>query len=254
MSHRHEGNSRLGECIPANARRTVPFPMPTSTAIAVQERHSARSEVILDVSASTRGRPWTFPLSRADASPERTLSRVSSRSNSAMVAKMPRGIGSSTLKSMLWKTNSDGATRRVRLIDGLAFKTPYLFKYEDLIFWWDKAGRPKSIRLLLKNWWWELFHTGCKHNAQEVRRWQELGAREISGVSLCPVRFYLPWGLLVVMTRAEPLGRKVSLEEDHAARQLIGRSMDTGKTDTFGIIVGRVVVVDYGWWDSPPAA
>jgi hypothetical protein len=148
---------------------------------------------------------------------------------------------------MLWKTISDGASRRVRLVDGLAFKTLYLFKYSDLIFWWDKAGRPKSIRWLLKDWWWDLFHTGCKHNEQEVRRWQELGGQEIKGVRLCPVRFYLPWGLLVVMTRADPLGRSVSLEEDNAARWLIGMSRDTGRPDTFGFINGKLVVVDYGW-------
>lgn len=76
--------------IPANARLTVPSPIPNSTAIAVQERPCARREMILAVSASTRGRPKIFPLARADASPDRTRSRISSRSNSAMVAKMPK--------------------------------------------------------------------------------------------------------------------------------------------------------------------
>lgn len=76
-----------------------------------------------------------------------------------------------------------------------------------------------------------------------------MGTQEINGVSLCPVLYHLPLGLLVVMTKAEPLGRSPTFpEEDFAAKALIGRSQDTGKPDTFGIINGKVVVVDYGWW------
>jgi hypothetical protein len=37
-----------------------------------------------------RGRPIRLPFARAAAIPERTRSRISSRSNSAMVAKMPK--------------------------------------------------------------------------------------------------------------------------------------------------------------------
>jgi hypothetical protein len=155
---------------------------------------------------------------------------------------------------MLWKTNSRGAFRCVRLIDGLAFKTPYVFKYTDLVFHWKRAGKPKSIRWLLKDWWWDLFHAGCKHSQQEFRRWQQIREREINGVSLCPVRFHLPFGLLVVMTKADPLphGQSVSIVEDLAAAALISRNQDTGKPDTYGLINGNLVVVDYGWWIRPP--
>jgi hypothetical protein len=148
---------------------------------------------------------------------------------------------------MLWETNTNGGYRCVRFIDGLAFKTPYLFKYTDLIFYWNRAGRPKSFLWWLREWW-NVFFRGCKHNEQEVRRWREKGTQEISGIRLCPVRFRLPFGLLVVMTKAGPLGRSVSLEEDMAAGSLIGKFQDTGKPDTFGLINGNVVVVDYGWW------
>jgi hypothetical protein len=154
---------------------------------------------------------------------------------------------------MLWKTKTDGAYRCVRLIDGVAIKTPYLFKFEDLAFLWEKDGRPKSIRWL-KNWWWELFRTGCKHNEQEARQWGKLGAQEINGVRLCRVRRCLPWGLAVVMDKAEPLGRPVRFpEEDFAARTLIGRAQDLNKESTFGIVAGNVVIVDYGWWVPPPS-
>jgi hypothetical protein len=133
-------------------------------------------------------------------------------------------------------------------MNGLAFKAPYLFRCSDLVIDWRKTGRPKSMLWWLKEWR-DRFHGARMHNQQEVRRWKEMGTQEIGGVSLCPVRFHLPLGLLVVMTKAEPLGRSPSFpEEDYAAFHLIGKWQDTGKPDTFGIINGRVVVVDYGWW------
>ena len=144
-----------------------------------------------------------------------------------------------------------GRSRFVLLADGLAFKTPYLFKYSDLIEQWRlarRAGKRRSIEWLFKEWWLGLFRLGCEHNKQEVRRWQQMGTQEVNGVGLCRIRKFLPWGLLVIMDRADPLGRTVSLEEDNAARILIGMNRDTGKPDTFGFVNGNVVVVDYGWW------
>lgn len=149
---------------------------------------------------------------------------------------------------MLWRTTTNGAYRCVRFIDGFALKTPYLFKYADLIANWRISGKPKSLRWWLSEWW-NLFYSGLKHNQQEVRRWEEKGTQEISGVSLCPIRFHLPLGLLVVMTKADPLGRSPTFpDEDFAAFHLIGKWQDTGKPETFGIINGKVVVVDYGYW------
>jgi len=149
---------------------------------------------------------------------------------------------------MLWTTNTNGRYRCVRFVNGLAFKTPYLFRCADLMFDWRRVGRPYSLRWWLREWC-DRFQGALKHNQQEVRRWQEMGTREINGVSLCPVLYHLPLGLLVIMLKAEPLGRSPTFpEEDFAAGALIGRSQDTGKPDTFGIINGKVVVVDYGWW------
>ncbi|MGB9121202.1 MAG: hypothetical protein WCE73_11325 [Candidatus Angelobacter sp.] len=50
------------------------------------------------------------------------------------------------------------------------------------------------------------------------------------------------------MRRAAPLGRPVSMEEDMTAIGLIGKSQDTGRESTFGIIADKVVIVDYRWW------
>jgi hypothetical protein len=136
------------------------------------------------------------------------------------------------------------------LTDALVFKTPYVFKLRYLSQLWQRAHKPLSLSWWLRQWW-ELFYEGCKHNQQEASRWKEIGSQEIAGVSLCPVLRSLRWGLLIVMPRAAPLGRSVSLEEDMAAGSLIGKFQDTGKQSTFGILAGKIVVVDYGWWVVP---
>lgn len=96
--------------------------------------------------------------------------------------------------------------------------------------------------------WGSLFYEGCKHNQQEALRWKQIGTQEVNGLSLCPVLRSQRWGLLVVMPKAGPLGRAVSLEEDMTAIGLIGKSQDTGKESTYGVLAGKVVIVDYGWW------
>jgi hypothetical protein len=147
------------------------------------------------------------------------------------------------------ETKNDGLFRRVRLMGDLAFKTPYVFKFKYLFRLW-KVRRPTSLSWWFMEWW-DLFYEGCKHNQQEGRRWKEIGEQEQNGISLCPVRFSQRWGWLLVMPRAGPLGRPVSLEEDMTAIYLIGRSQDTGKESTYRIISGKVAIVDYGWWMRP---
>jgi hypothetical protein len=43
------------------------------------------------------------------------------------------------------------------------------------------------------------------------------------------------------------------LEEDMTAIGLIGKSQDTGKESTYGVLAGDVVIVDYGWWIRLPS-
>jgi hypothetical protein len=57
-------------------------------AIAAQETPSARKQAILSASTAFLGLPNRLPLAFAAASPDRTRSRISSRSNSAMDAKI----------------------------------------------------------------------------------------------------------------------------------------------------------------------
>ncbi len=63
---------------------------PNLSAIFAQESSSARREAILERSMNTLGRPIRFPRARAASRPERTRERISSRSNSAMEAKIPK--------------------------------------------------------------------------------------------------------------------------------------------------------------------
>ena len=107
-------------------------------------------------------------------------------------------------------------------------------------------------------------------NEREVQtwlKWHRNGEQKISRVGLCPIRFYLPFGLLVVMKRANevPAGRVdssndflsngfVTDAEARAASLLIGRNQDTSKPSTFGLIDGELVVVDYGFILPPPSS
>lgn len=148
---------------------------------------------------------------------------------------------------LFWTTKSDGAFRCVRLTNRYAIKTPYVFKVRYLFQLWQRKQKPMSFLWWYREWW-SLFYEGCKNNEQEALRWKQIGAQEVNGVSLCPVLRSQRWGLLVVMPKAGPLGRAVSLEEDMTAIGLIGKSQDTGRESTYGVLAGKVVIVDYGWW------
>jgi hypothetical protein len=106
-------------------------------------------------------------------------------------------------------------------------------------------------------------------NKREVQTWLEWhrnGEQKISGVGLCPIRYYLPLGLLVMMKRADKVpARRVDVIHDfrsngfvsdaemRAASLLIGRNQDTSKSDTYGLINEELVVVDYGFILPPPS-
>jgi hypothetical protein len=166
---------------------------------------------------------------------------------------------------MLWETKADGLFRVVRLTRRFAFKTPHLLNCMQLKNDWRLLGAPGAKPSIAWRWrtWCKLFRENCSVNEREVRTWLEWhtnGEQRISGVGLCPIRFYLPHGFLVVMSRADtvPAGRVdvsqdmlsngfVRFEEMQAAAQLIGRNQDTSKPSTYGLINGRLVVVDYGF-------
>jgi hypothetical protein len=165
---------------------------------------------------------------------------------------------------MLWETKSDGLFRVVRLTRRFAFKTPHILNRRQLKSDWRSlriSGKP-SIAWRWKTWC-KLFRENRTVNESEVQTWLEWhrkGEQKISGVGLCPIRLYLPHGLLVVMRRADevPAGRVdvrqdvpsngfVSSEEMRAAALVMGRNQDTSKPSTYGLIDGALVIVDYGW-------
>jgi hypothetical protein len=111
-----------------------------------------------------------------------------------------------------------GTTRTVLLIGSLAIKIPSVTE-------------------------WRLFLLGLLANMQEVKfsktKWEEL----------CPILFYLPLGFLVVMKRCESLTRQQfeSFDIDDFREKpdhLI--TFVENKIDSFGILNGKIVAVDYG--------
>jgi hypothetical protein len=72
------------------ARWAVPLDIPNCLQIAAQECPSLRRLAIVNRSTTTRGLPNCFPCDFAKANPDRTLSLINSRSNSAMEANIPK--------------------------------------------------------------------------------------------------------------------------------------------------------------------
>ena len=95
---------------------------------------------------------------------------------------------------------------------------------------------------------WRLFLSGLLANMQE-RRFAAAGWPE-----LCPVVFALPGGWLLVMRRAEPLTREQFFALNYGEWIKGGNDLPKGdwiipvenKLDSFGILDGRIVAVDYG--------
>lgn len=119
--------------------------------------------------------------------------------------------------------NTRGVTRTVLLTRRWAIKIPGC---------WNRG---------LRHWWRHLL-LGLLANMQEVEfsrtDWPEL----------CPVRYYLPGGWLVVMPRLRILTESEFAEADYGA--LVHRPgyevPAEAKADSFGWLNGRIVAVDYG--------
>lgn len=58
-------------------------------------------------------------------------------------------------------------------------------------------------------------------------------------------------GTLGCHAQSRAIGATCGLQEDMTAIGLIGKSQDTGKESTYGILAGKMVIVDYGWWIRP---
>lgn len=122
--------------------------------------------------------------------------------------------------------NRNGVTREVFVVGRWAIKIP-------------------SVRS------WRLFLTGLLANMQEAT-FGRMGRTE-----LCPVRFHIPGGWLLVMPRVRVLSddefKAISWREHLDADGSMIRLAEY-KPDSFGWLDGRLVAIDYGggsgdgWW------
>ena len=93
---------------------------------------------------------------------------------------------------------------------------------------------------------WRHFLRGLLANISEA---QFSSVEDFTG--LCPVIFSLPGGFLNVMRKAEPLPRETFEVESFYDEYLSSNNLPKGgmvedKLDSFGILDGSVVAVDYG--------
>lgn len=111
--------------------------------------------------------------------------------------------------------NLRGVTRHVLLLGSWALKFPAL-------------------------WSWRLFLSGLLANMQE-RDFSRAGWPE-----LCPVLFALPGGWLVVMRRAQPVPEDMELDFQALIDRPDYQIPAEPKRDSWGLLDGRIVAVDYG--------
>lgn len=125
------------------------------------------------------------------------------------------------------KINNKGCSRKVFLTKNYAIKVPYLFM--------TGCGWGR---------WWQ-FLVGIQTNIQEQHLYKYYGK---SGI-LCPVVFSIS-GFVLIMKRAEILPREDFLKFDYEKfikidHDIILSSIEN-KEDSFGLIDGKIVAVDYG--------
>lgn len=88
---------------------------------------------------------------------------------------------------------------------------------------------------------WNMFLYGLLGNLQE-REFSKVGWPE-----LCPVLFAVPGGWLLIMPRCEPVSQKLTdAEFEEFAHQDNHWIPVENKADSFGILNGRLVAIDYG--------
>lgn len=112
-----------------------------------------------------------------------------------------------------------GATRFVFIFHNLVIKIPSLYSYKN-------------------------FLNGLLANMQEVQFSKCTDFKD----KLCPIKFHMPLGLMVVMPKAIILTKNEISRQDLETFCRVGQYKIPAepKCDSFGYLNGKLVVVDYG--------
>lgn len=86
---------------------------------------------------------------------------------------------------------------------------------------------------------WRDFLFGLLNNQNEAANCHRDGA--------CPVLWACPGGWVLIMPRCEPLNDEAFAAFDHIAFHKRTGLRVEHKPDSFGLLKGQIVAVDYGW-------
>ena len=95
----------------------------------------------------------------------------------------------------------------------------------------------KQYAIKIPQFKWRNFLLGLLANMQEVQ------FSKLNDTRLCPVKFYIPGGWLIVMPRCEIISDEMFFNLDLKNFYLIPVE---NKKDSFGYYNGKVVAIDYG--------
>ncbi len=101
--------------------------------------------------------------------------------------------------------------------------------------WAIKVPRPTE---------WRLFLLGLLGNMQERQFWEMAKAQRL--LCYCPIVASIPGGFLAVMRRARPLNDAEWARVDAREFQERFHCPVEAKRDSFGVLEGRIVAIDYG--------
>lgn len=112
-----------------------------------------------------------------------------------------------------------------------------------------------AIKIPQFNYEWKHFLLGLLANMQEV------SFSKIKDDRLCPIKFYIPGGWLLIMPKCEPISSEIFIDlditrfwpnnkEDYHPNNTCERAEYNVpveyKQDSFGFLNGKIVAIDYG--------
>ncbi len=130
--------------------------------------------------------------------------------------------------------------------------------HRGLFRWVFLIGRYAFKIPSFESFYW--FKSGLYNNVSEVQNWLGIDKRfKVPKHKLCPIRFYLPFGLLVVMDRVEVLDEErhgYELVRDFIHLNfllpyddwMMGLYCVEQKPNNYGILNNKVVIIDYSFY------